>query len=169
MVLQIITLFFCFLNSLRKYQTNVKALAETNLKLIEEIQKTKKQSNNLKDHLQSKEKHLHGDMEQEKRKMKEKKFKLKEEIFQLKLINKENEQKYYDFEKTLGPKQSLIDEQKITIEKLQLELSHLKYEKDCLKDENLNLTNQLKTAKENLNQEKDKNKKLQIRVVIFQL
>jgi hypothetical protein len=37
----------------------------------------------------------------------------------------------------------------------------LKYENVWLKDENLNLTNQLKTTKENLNQEKDKNHKLQ--------
>merc|ERR1712034_245667 len=127
------------INCFHKYQTNVKALAEKNIKLIEEIQNTNEKSNNLQENLQSKEKHLHEDVEQEKIKMKEKKLKLKEEIFQLKLQNKENEQKYYDFEKTLGPEQSLIDEQKIRIEKLQLELSHLKYEKDCLKKENENL------------------------------
>merc|ERR1712034_108450 len=70
------------INSFHKYQTNVKALAEKNRKLIEEIQKTKKKSNNFKENLQSKEKHLHEDVEQEKIKMKEKKLKLKEEIFQ---------------------------------------------------------------------------------------
>jgi len=115
----------------------------------------------LKNNLQSKEKNLHENMEQEKRKMKGKKFKLKEEIFQLKLNNKENEQTIYDLQQTLEPKQALINAQKITIEKLQLELSQFKYEKDCLKDENLNLTNQLKTTKENLNQEKYKSKTLE--------
>jgi len=149
------------INSLHKYQTNMKALAKKNITLIEEIQKTKERSNNFKKNLQNKEKNLHENMEQEKRKMKEKKLKLKKENFQLKLKNKENEQNIYALQQTLAPKQSLIDEQKIMIEKLQLELSHLKYEKDCLKDENLNLTNQLKTTKENLNQEKIQNKKLQ--------
>merc|ERR1711925_57142 len=149
------------INSLHKYQTNMKALAKKNITLIEEIQKTKERSNNFKKNLQNKEKNLHENMEQEKRKMKEKKLKLKKENFQLKLKNKENEQNIYALQQTLAPKQSLIDEQKIMIEKLQLELSHLKYEKDCLKDEILNLTNQLKTTKENLNQEKIQNKKLQ--------
>jgi len=153
------------INFLHKYQTNMKALAGKNIRLIEEIQKTKEKGQNLKNNLQSKEKHLHENMEQEKKNMKEKKLKLKEEIFQLKLINKENEQKIYDLRQTLDPKQSLIDEQKIMIEKLKLELSQLNYEKECLQDENSNLTSQVKTAKENCNQnikrEKDKNKQFE--------
>merc|ERR1712034_46394 len=141
------------INCFHKYQTNVKALAEKNIQLIEEIQSTKKQSNNFKENLHSKEKQFQKNMEQEKRKMKEKKFKLKEQIFQLKLKSIDNEQTIYDLQQTMEPKQSLINEQKIMIEKLQLELSQLKYEKECLQDENSNLTNQLKTTKETLNRQ----------------
>jgi len=130
------------INTLHKYQTNVKALAEKNLRLIEEIQNTKKQSHILKENLQSKEKQLHKNMEQQKTKMKEMKLELEEEMFQLKLKKKENEQTIYDLQQKLEPKQFLINEQKTMIEKFQLELSQLKYENVWLKDENLNLTNQ---------------------------
>jgi len=149
------------INSLQKYQTNVKALAEKNEKLNIEIQETKEKAKYFKENLQRKEKKFEEKIKNEDERIKQKELKIDEDLIQLELKNKENEQKIYNLQQELESRQSTIDEQKIMIEKLEPELSKLRYENVWLKEKNLILTNQVEITNENLNQEKDKNKKFE--------